>query len=194
MACYRKPRPTNCISSEPSGRCGAPLSRTRGRERGGEGTNISDRLKGASGQGASFSVSRLPMVNPARRRFCNHHQPKVGLPMRKSKPLSAEALAELEADRLAALLLDAAEHDAALARTLRVSMARDGSIAAASIATIDMASCLAGIRSPLVQAETGHPPITYFPSLRETRLFLVSAVRALDTDFSADLFPFKPIR
>ena len=49
--------------------------------------------------------------------------------MRKSKPLTAEALAELGADRLAALLLDAAEHDAALARSLRIAVAaRDGAI------------------------------------------------------------------
>ena len=39
--------------------------------------------------------------------------------MRKSKSPTADALAELGADRLAALLLDAAEHDAAVARRLR---------------------------------------------------------------------------
>jgi len=38
----------------------------------------------------------------------------VALPMRKSRPLTAEALAELGADRLAALLLEPAEQDAAL--------------------------------------------------------------------------------
>jgi hypothetical protein len=47
--------------------------------------------------------------------------------MRKSKPLTAEVLAELGADRLAALLLDSAVHDAALARSLRIVVAaRDG--------------------------------------------------------------------
>jgi signal transduction protein with GAF and PtsI domain len=43
--------------------------------------------------------------------------------MPKSKPLTADALAELGADRLAALLLDAAEHDATVARTLRIAVA-----------------------------------------------------------------------
>jgi hypothetical protein len=42
---------------------------------------------------------------------------------------------------------------------------------------------LPGVRAT---AATRYVPITYFPSLRETWLFLVSAVRALDTDFSAD--------
>lgn len=54
--------------------------------------------------------------------------------MSKSKPLTAEALARLGAERLAALLLDAAEHDAALARTLRIAVAsRDGADSAAEI-------------------------------------------------------------
>lgn len=53
--------------------------------------------------------------------------------MRKSKPLTAEALAEPGADRLSALLLDAAEHDAALARSLRIAVAaRDGADSAAT--------------------------------------------------------------
>lgn len=53
--------------------------------------------------------------------------------MSKSKPLTAEALVQLGSERLAALLLDAAEQDAALARTLRIAVAsRDG--AAAEIA------------------------------------------------------------
>jgi hypothetical protein len=43
--------------------------------------------------------------------------------VRKSKPLTADALAELVADRLASLLLDAAEHDAAVARRLRIAVA-----------------------------------------------------------------------
>lgn len=52
--------------------------------------------------------------------------------MSKSKPLTAEALAPLGAERLAVLLLDAAEYDAALARTLRIAVAsRDGVDAAA---------------------------------------------------------------
>ena len=46
--------------------------------------------------------------------------------MRKSKPLTADALAELGAARLAALLLDSAEHDAAVARTLRIAVAARG--------------------------------------------------------------------
>lgn len=51
--------------------------------------------------------------------------------MSKSKPLTAEALAALGAERLAALLLNAAEHDATLARTLRIAVAsRDGADAA----------------------------------------------------------------
>lgn len=45
-----------------------------------------------------------------------------------------------------------------------------------------------------VTITTCHPGVTYFPSLRKTRLFLVSAVSAFETDFSADLFPFRPIR
>jgi len=53
--------------------------------------------------------------------------------MRKSKPLTADVLAELGADRLAALLLEAAEHDAALARTLRIDVAaQDGAASAAT--------------------------------------------------------------
>jgi hypothetical protein len=59
--------------------------------------------------------------------------------MRKSNPLTAEALAELGADRLAAVLLVVAEHDVALARSLRIAVAaRDGadSAAAASDAEI----------------------------------------------------------
>ncbi len=52
--------------------------------------------------------------------------------MSKSKPLTAEALARLGADRLAGLLLETAEHDAALARTLRIAVAsRDGADAGA---------------------------------------------------------------
>ena len=41
--------------------------------------------------------------------------------MRKSKPLTADTLAELGADRLASLLLDTAEDDAAVARTLQIA-------------------------------------------------------------------------
>ena len=52
--------------------------------------------------------------------------------MSKSKPLTAEALAQLGADRLATLLLDAAEHDTPLARTLRIAVASlDGANSAA---------------------------------------------------------------
>jgi hypothetical protein len=52
--------------------------------------------------------------------------------MSKSNPLTPEALALLGPERLAALLLDAAEHDAPLARTLRIAVAsRDGADAAA---------------------------------------------------------------
>jgi hypothetical protein len=39
----------------------------------------------------------------------------LDLPMRKSRALTAEVLTKRGADRLAALLLDAADHDAALA-------------------------------------------------------------------------------
>jgi len=53
--------------------------------------------------------------------------------MPKSKPLTAEALVQLGSERLAALLVDAAEHDAALARTLRIAVAsRDGADSVAS--------------------------------------------------------------
>jgi hypothetical protein len=54
--------------------------------------------------------------------------------MRKSKRLTAEALAELGADRLAAMLLDTAEHDAALARTLRIAVAARGGADSAAVA------------------------------------------------------------
>ena len=54
--------------------------------------------------------------------------------MRKSKRLTAEALAELGADRLAAMLLDAAGHDAALARTLRIAVAARGGADSAAVA------------------------------------------------------------
>jgi len=53
--------------------------------------------------------------------------------MSKSKPLTTEALVQLGSERLAALLVDAAEHDAALARTLRIAVAsRDGADSVAS--------------------------------------------------------------
>jgi Family of unknown function (DUF6880) len=52
--------------------------------------------------------------------------------MAKSQPLTAEALVKLGPDRLAALLLDAAEHDAALARTLRVAVASQAGAASAA--------------------------------------------------------------
>ena len=53
--------------------------------------------------------------------------------MSKSKPLTAEALARLGAERLAALLLDAAEHDASLAGTLRIAVANSESAASAAL-------------------------------------------------------------
>ncbi len=56
--------------------------------------------------------------------------------MAKSKLLTVEALAQLGPERLAALLLDAAEHDAALARTLRIAIA-SGNGAASVAAEID---------------------------------------------------------
>jgi hypothetical protein len=56
--------------------------------------------------------------------------------MAKSKLLTAEALAQLGSERLAALLLDAAAHDAALARTLRIAIA-SGNGAASVAAEID---------------------------------------------------------
>jgi hypothetical protein len=56
-------------------------------------------------------------------------------PMRKSKPLTADALAELGADRLASLLLDAAEHDATVARRLRIAVAARGGADSAAAAT-----------------------------------------------------------
>ena len=55
--------------------------------------------------------------------------------MPKSKLLTAEALAQLGSERLAALLLDAAARDAALARTLRIAIA-SGSGAASVAAEI----------------------------------------------------------
>lgn len=55
--------------------------------------------------------------------------------MAKSKPLTTEALAELGSERLAALLLEAAEHDVALARTLRIAVA---SLVGADFATAEI--------------------------------------------------------
>ena len=54
--------------------------------------------------------------------------------MRKSKSPTADALAELGADRLAGLLLDAAEDDAAVARTLRIAVAMRGGTDSAAAA------------------------------------------------------------
>jgi hypothetical protein len=53
--------------------------------------------------------------------------------MATSQPLTAEALVKLGPERLAALLLDAAEHDAALARTLRVAVASQAGATAAAV-------------------------------------------------------------
>jgi hypothetical protein len=53
--------------------------------------------------------------------------------MAKTKPLTIEALSQLGPERLAALLLEAAEQDAPLARTLRIAVAsRSGGEAAAA--------------------------------------------------------------
>jgi Family of unknown function (DUF6880) len=53
--------------------------------------------------------------------------------MSNAKLLTAEALAQLGSERLAALLLDAAEHDAAFARALRIAIAsRNGAASAAA--------------------------------------------------------------
>ena len=49
-------------------------------------------------------------------------------------PLTADALAELRADRLAALLLDAVEHDATVARRLRIAVAARGGADSAAAA------------------------------------------------------------
>jgi len=71
--------------------------------------------------------------------------------MRKSKPLTAETLAELGADRLGALLLDAGEHDAALARGLRsLAAAQDGADSAA-----------AAIDAEIKRLKRGTNPIDY---------------------------------
>jgi hypothetical protein len=98
--------------------------------------------------------------------------------MRKSKPLTANALAEPGADRLAAMLLYAAEHDAAVARTLRIAVAARGgadSAAAAIDAEIrrlkrgtslvdygrmpafarDLSALCAAIEGPLADADPG---------------------------------------
>jgi hypothetical protein len=53
--------------------------------------------------------------------------------MSKSKPLTPEALAQLGPERLAALLLDAAEHDAPLTRTLRIAVASSESADSAAV-------------------------------------------------------------
>src|SRR5271167_2547823 len=66
--------------------------------------------------------------------FGNYEQLYIRLPMRKSKPLTANALAELGGDRLAALLLDAAEHDAAVARPLGIAVAARGGADSAAAA------------------------------------------------------------
>ena len=70
-----------------------------------------------------MAVSPLPMVSLPRDDFAIIIKSPVRLLMRKSKPLTAETLAELGADRLGALLLDADDHDAALARGLRIAVA-----------------------------------------------------------------------
>jgi len=54
--------------------------------------------------------------------------------LRKSKPLTSDALAERGADQLAVLLLDAAEHDAAMARRLRIAVAARGGADSAAAA------------------------------------------------------------
>jgi hypothetical protein len=52
--------------------------------------------------------------------------------MARSKPLTIEALAQLGPERLAVLLIDAAERDAPLARTLRIAVASRGGAASAA--------------------------------------------------------------
>jgi hypothetical protein len=52
--------------------------------------------------------------------------------MAKTKSLTIETLSQLGSERLAALLLDAAEHDAALARTLRIAVASRNSAQSAT--------------------------------------------------------------
>ena len=67
-----------------------------------------------------------PMLACREAGFGNYHQLHIRLPVRKSKLLTADTLAELVADRLASLLLDAAEDDAAVARRLRIAVAARG--------------------------------------------------------------------
>jgi uncharacterized membrane protein len=113
--------------------------------------------------------------------FCNYHQLHIRLPVRKSKPLTADALAELVADRLASLLLDAAEHDAAVARRLRIAVAaRGGADSAAGVIDAeirrlkrgtslvdykrmpafarDLSALCAAIEGPLADADPGMGP------------------------------------
>ena len=58
--------------------------------------------------------------------------------MRKSRALTAEVLTKRGADRLAALLLDAVDHDAALARPADRSVAQGGVDSAAVVIDADI--------------------------------------------------------
>lgn len=83
--------------------------------------------------------------------------------MRKSKPLTADALAELGADRLASLLLDAAEHDATVARRLRIAVAaRGGADSAAAAIDAEIRRLKRGTAAPSwsTTSECPHLPAT----------------------------------
>jgi hypothetical protein len=82
------------------------------------------------GTAAGISRSRLPLASaadgPAAVPSPARSKPKKTTP--RSRALSAEALAQLGASRLAELLMAQAKGDAALARTLRLALAgTDGS-------------------------------------------------------------------